>query len=192
MTDNEIIKALECCCGTAHDSCRDCPYDDIGCEDKLEKDALDLINRQKAENEELKLELKSMRGAANSYKMHYENAQAEVEKFKKIDRLAQKTIDLQTAEIKKLEAEVERLENERIERIRELTKVVYDKEIAEAKADAIKEFAERLKPMMFGYYDCLEQSAKGRPYKGDTLMDYEVVDMVEDCIDNLVKEMVGD
>ena len=46
--------------------------------------------------------------------------------------------------------------------------------------------------MMFGYYDCLEQSAKGRPYKGDTLMDYEVVDMVEDCIDNLVKEMVGD
>ena len=49
MPDEEIIKALECCCGTAHDSCRDCPYDDIGCEDKLEKDALDLINRQKAE-----------------------------------------------------------------------------------------------------------------------------------------------
>ena len=54
MTDNEIIKALECCCGTAHDSCRDCPYSDIGCEDELEKDALDLINRQKAEIERLK------------------------------------------------------------------------------------------------------------------------------------------
>lgn len=53
MTDEEIIKALECCCGTAHDSCRNCPYDDIGCEDKLEKDALDLINRQKAEIEKL-------------------------------------------------------------------------------------------------------------------------------------------
>lgn len=49
MTDEQIIKALECCCGTAHDSCRDCPYDDIGCEDKLEKDVLDLINSQKAE-----------------------------------------------------------------------------------------------------------------------------------------------
>lgn len=57
------------------------------------------------------------------------------------------------------------------------------------KSEAAKDFAERLKPMMFSYYDCLDASAKGRPYKGDTLMDYEVVDMIEDCIDNLVKEM---
>lgn len=44
--------------------------------------------------------------------------------------------------------------------------------------------AERLKDSMFAYYDCLSESAKGRPYKGDTLMDYEVVDMIEDCIEN--------
>ena len=44
--------------------------------------------------------------------------------------------------------------------------------------------AERLKESMFAYYDCLSESANGRPYKGDTLMDYEVVDMIEDCIDN--------
>ena len=44
--------------------------------------------------------------------------------------------------------------------------------------------AERLKDSMFAYYDCLGESANGRPYKGDTLMDYEVVDMIEDCIDN--------
>ena len=44
--------------------------------------------------------------------------------------------------------------------------------------------AERLKDSMFAYYDCLEESANGRPYKGDTLMDYEVVDMIEDCIDS--------
>lgn len=44
--------------------------------------------------------------------------------------------------------------------------------------------AERLKDSMFAYYECLEESANGRPYKGDTLMDYEVVDMIEDCIDN--------
>ena len=74
MEDKEIIKALECCCGTAHDSCRDCPYDDIGCEDKLEKDALDLINRQKAEIERLteENEIKSQKRAnifeiANAY-----------------------------------------------------------------------------------------------------------------------------
>lgn len=44
--------------------------------------------------------------------------------------------------------------------------------------------AERLKDSMIAYYDCLSESANGRPYKGDTLMDYEVVDMIEDCIDN--------
>ena len=44
--------------------------------------------------------------------------------------------------------------------------------------------AERLKDSLFAYYDCLGESANGRPYKGDTLMDYEVVDMIEDCIDN--------
>ena len=67
----------------------------------------------------------------------------------------------------------------------------YKGKLRTAKSEAIKEFAERVKPMMFGYYDCLKESAEGRPYKGDTLMDYEVVDMIEDCIDNLVKEMAG-
>lgn len=57
-----------------------------------------------------------------------------------------------------------------------------------ARADAVKEFAEKLKDRMFNYYECVGESARGRPYKGDTLMDYEVVDMIEDSIDNLVKE----
>ena len=53
MTDNEIIKALECC---KNKRCVNCPYDDIAdtfseCSAKLVKDALDLINRQKAEIE---------------------------------------------------------------------------------------------------------------------------------------------
>ena len=59
------------------------------------------------------------------------------------------------------------------------------------KKQAIKEFAEKLRKRMFGYYECLDESAKGRQYKGDTLMDYEVVGMIEDCIDNLVEEMTG-
>lgn len=44
--------------------------------------------------------------------------------------------------------------------------------------------ADKLKGSMLAYYDCLNESANGRPYKGDTLMDYEVVDMIEDCIEN--------
>ena len=58
MVNNEIIKGLECCCGTAHDSCYDCPYVDVvDCTDKLEKDALDLINQQRAEIKRLEEEI---------------------------------------------------------------------------------------------------------------------------------------
>ena len=57
MTDNEIIKALECCLsGKDYDTaCMKCPIEPI-CEsdDILLKYALDLINRQKAEIERLK------------------------------------------------------------------------------------------------------------------------------------------
>jgi hypothetical protein len=55
MTDNEIIKALECC---INDDCEDCPFygenapDVYGnCVQNTKRNALDLINRQKAEIE---------------------------------------------------------------------------------------------------------------------------------------------
>ena len=55
MTDNEIIKALECCNGW-HGRCLNCPLNREGtnCKEKLNSYALDLINRQKAEIEELR------------------------------------------------------------------------------------------------------------------------------------------
>ena len=59
MTDNEIIKALKLCT-SEHMGCEDgCPYRlgeclDDGYRSKPMKDALDLINRQKAEIERLK------------------------------------------------------------------------------------------------------------------------------------------
>ena len=56
MTDNEIIKALECC--AADINCKECSMDlKPNCFSKLNKDALDLINRQKAKNESLKVDL---------------------------------------------------------------------------------------------------------------------------------------
>ena len=65
MTDNEIIKALECCSiGETYTDCEKngCPLYlgiTMGCkyidkENQLYSDALDLINRQKAEIEKLK------------------------------------------------------------------------------------------------------------------------------------------
>lgn len=61
MTDNEIIKALECCTDYSYESllCRECPYFEYGfnrrCRDELSEDSLALISRQKAEIEALKL-----------------------------------------------------------------------------------------------------------------------------------------
>ena len=52
MTDNEIIKALECC---TTETCWDCPFEPkeqrkgtVGCCEENIKNALDLINRQQA------------------------------------------------------------------------------------------------------------------------------------------------
>ena len=57
MTDNEIIKALECCKDGTAIGCKKCPlYEDKGqtCITILSHNAIDLINRQKAEIERLK------------------------------------------------------------------------------------------------------------------------------------------
>ncbi|MGN0114846.1 MAG: hypothetical protein ACI396_05925 [Acutalibacteraceae bacterium] len=54
MTDNEIIKALECCVLGDCDLCN-CKCGSTGdCRDALNKKTLDLINRQQAEIERLK------------------------------------------------------------------------------------------------------------------------------------------
>lgn len=56
MTENEIIKALECCIFHGEiDVCEACPLlTNIECCDVLKENALDLINSQKAEIEKLK------------------------------------------------------------------------------------------------------------------------------------------
>lgn len=47
MTDNDIVKALECC---ICDECKSCPHDEeTACVENLHQEAIDLINRQKAE-----------------------------------------------------------------------------------------------------------------------------------------------
>ena len=57
MTDSEIVKALECCGDTSLGHCENCPLnDDMGfvCIIDKSQEALDLINRQKAEIKRLK------------------------------------------------------------------------------------------------------------------------------------------
>ena len=179
MTDNEIIKALECCCD---DGCPDnCPLKDAGyvgdCIAIKSKSALDLINRQKAD----------------------------LEKNKNIIRLADKTISTQEAELDKkdteidilirkkeclrdeisgLKAEIERLkEPKSASAIHTLAESAIEAEnrlpkfIQDIKAEAVKEFAERLK----GRHSCFLD------------INSQVIDYVEiEDIDNLLNEMVGE
>lgn len=54
MTDNEIIKALECCTyNITQEKCDECPLYGGHCTTELAKNAIDLINRQKAEIEKI-------------------------------------------------------------------------------------------------------------------------------------------
>jgi chromosome segregation ATPase len=114
------------------DNCSYYGYDDdLQCFDISKRDALDLINRQQAqleylqgerevlledikassnqvieqqtEIEKLNVELVGMRGACNSYKMHYDNAKAEIER---LERHTEMYHELRADAIKEVEAKI--------------------------------------------------------------------------------------
>lgn len=125
FTDEQIIKALKCMLGVQSNdpeysiSCYGCAFEedaicDAYCSDEMAKVALDLINRQKAEVERLKKRISD----------------------KKHTLLEQQTY---TAELqRKLETKCDDCDNIR------LSRPEYWKAIKAAKAEAYKEFAERL------------------------------------------------
>ena len=128
MTEEKIINALKLH-ASEKSKCLDCPYyHEQACSYDMAIDALDLINRQKAENEKLQSDNSSMQSTLAKMSMGVE----------------------------------------------------------EAKAEAIKEFAERLKA------ECRQDR-----YAIQTSTKFGVVDkkylrvVDESDIDNLVKEMVG-
>ena len=90
MTDNEIIKALECC--SQEDKCPNCPYVRVGgciSEDNINillKDVLNLINRQKAEIERLKTAYETLKQEYDSMFSANRNLMAEVERLQKLQK----------------------------------------------------------------------------------------------------------
>jgi len=140
MTDNEIIKALECCADEYIHSCDYCPFEKECCGDNLNlvKFALDLINRLQAEKEAL------IAGQETLQKALAEK-NAEIERLNKATEKDFETIAISTV----------------------------DRHQKYIKRRAIKEFADRL---------------KGEAYTNN----YCEKIVLENDIDNLVKEMVGD
>lgn len=44
--------------------------------------------------------------------------------------------------------------------------------------------ADALKERLFGYYECVNPNTAKETYRGETLMAYEVADMIDDCVDD--------
>ena len=79
MTDNEIIKALECC---KKDDCDNCPNDFGNCYANLSGYSLELINRQQEEIDRLRKEVNLVSIQFQDLQERYEEAQTEIEQWK--------------------------------------------------------------------------------------------------------------
>ena len=131
------------------------------------ENALDLINRQKAEIENLKLELKAMRGAANSYKMALEKDQ--------------KVIERQEAKIKDKQSEIDCMKYKF---------AVLKEKIKNQKSEAIKAFSERLKSKLDNLEFRTKTHRKTVPTKFcDDNANWVMHECVPEEIDKLIKEM---
>lgn len=156
MTDDDVIKALECCTSDKRCSEIECPFRSA-CKDDtlaLEKYALDLINRQKAEIE----------------RSHtaFENSQTAT-------KMWHREAELNAGEIIKLQAEVERLTTENLILSQKRINMFERLDIVNnARAEAIKEFAKRLKELI-------------PHFNGETSL-Y----CFERAIDHALEEMVGE
>ena len=165
MSDNEIIKALDIC---GHlEGCADCPLGYLEGVDKcmhtLLLNALGLINRQKAEIEKLKLLIIN-----NDEEQMSDTA----------TRIKEEQERIQIEHVQSLKAQIEWLENKLFDAKQgtEFYKANFMakcEEIDKIKTEAIKEFAEKMKGVI--------------PDIDDTYIER----IVEDYIDNLVKEMGG-
>lgn len=67
--------------------------------ENIERFATKTIEKQEAEIERLNVELVGMRGACESYKMHYDNAQVEIDELQKLLDLSNKLLDKKQKEM---------------------------------------------------------------------------------------------
>lgn len=151
MTDNKIIKALECC-GSPYNRCLECPLcetERVKCITEMSANALNLINRQEAE-------IDFVISSKNLAEASINKLKVEIDLAKAFHQEAVAERDLLSIKLKKAKTEIERLQKENeilsanadnafqegLNENRELFKEEVEKDI---KAEAIKEFVESLK-----------------------------------------------
>lgn len=164
MTDNEIIKVLECC-GKEY-SCEKCALNTWldkkrDCIGAILVNALDLINR-------LQDEKQALINGQETLQKHLTDKQGQIEKFEKIEHFATKTIDTQHAEIERLKHRKTELQ-------------IRNQELQHEKSEAIKEFVEKFAKALSEF----DMSSVGLPDYDRGYKD--CMTAIEDTIDSLVK-----
>ena len=137
MTDNEIIKALECCNSTERGHCLNkCPYYNYSanCTQAMIKDALDLINRQKEEISKKDIEIDILIQKKEDLSDEVSDLRAEIERFKEFCKTLMEAMGEQEIELATAKDEADRYK-----------RYYFNHEYDKLEAEAIKEFAERLK-----------------------------------------------
>lgn len=195
MTDNEIVKGLEVCQNISGETCDDCPYeeskhldevmpnglnyDQMSCDMWLQMDSLDLINRQKAEIEQLQTLVNEMSDffpacigceGKTTLGERTDKCVYEIDNTNYCAKRGITNIAAIQKENRELKAEIERL-NKEVETFADIGKMY-----SEIKAEAVKEFAERLK----------------KEINVRTTFSKEQDKNVLIYIDNILKELVGD
>ena len=177
LDDASVIKALECCSKDDID-CEQCPANGLCDTDDycVTGAILDLIIRLKAQNKEFDEKIVMQMGLIEFQK-------PKIEKLEKIEHFATKTIERQSEEIERLQHKIKSCNSvnaelkAEIERYKGVIKLL-EKDVATAKSEAIKEFAERLE-------DVSAERLLSEGYSENKLVNVvEYVDVI-----TLVKEM---
>ncbi len=170
MTDNEIKKALECCIDTIGVDCDKCPYSDNCVTDEntsfIMTDALDLINRLQAENENARKLLEQCEDSGEYWESKYKTLEAENEELKKAKYIFS-TVDYCADDLEKALKENEELKSA-INGFRG-----YEDKI---KAEAYKEFAK----LLMSYYA-----------QFDEVNEIITISNLEKAVKDCLKELVG-
>lgn len=169
MSDEEIKKCLECCISL---SCEGCPLkNNHGCLTISDENALALINRQQAEIERLKWE-------KDHFEFKVDDLNGKLEKFKEYRDIKNGAYE---REIEKLQAVIDDLKHEirNLECEKGQLEGTIDFLVAEAKSEAIKEFAEKLINKLDATHDMVNLNQK--------IVVTDTINMVK----RLEKEMVG-
>lgn len=163
--DNDIIKALGIC-SSEHLGCEDgCPYVEMPClsGNALFKDALALINRQKAEIEEFKI-------LCDMQDKNMLEQQAEIKRLQNLESLEKAIYNIAHGIGTNNPCDFATKEARDISYEYAINKLV---DIATARKTAIKEFAERLKKHC--YFDHKDQ----RNVVAEVIIDHYVKEMTE-------------